>query len=155
MPHIIQTRQIESMCILCMQWIILASPPCEVYSRANTTGRVNEETLREADVLVECVFLFEQHLKSIATVIENPATGRLVHRKVNTDQIQNKHNPSTTNHHEHVHVFVRLSICDTHPNPTHFSAGHEQVYSPDMYRLLCIWWLQQEANYAFLIFRPD
>lgn len=85
MPHVLQRTQIESMCILCMQWIILASPPCEVYSRANTTGRVNEETLREADVLVESVFLFEQHLKSIATVIENPATGRLVHRKVNAN----------------------------------------------------------------------
>ena len=79
-----------------MQWIILASSPCEVYSRANTTGRVNEETLREADILVESVFLFEEHLNSIATVIENPATGRLVHRKVNADPNPNKDRPTPT-----------------------------------------------------------
>ena len=71
--------------------------------------------------------------------------------------LKSKHNPSSTNHHEHVHVCVILilCICDTHPIPTHPCAGHEQVYSPNMYRLLCIWWLQQEANYVVLIFRPD
>lgn len=60
----------------------MASPPCEVYSKANTTGKVDEESLKSADELVEYVFHFQEHLKALATVVENPATGRLVTRKV-------------------------------------------------------------------------
>jgi len=67
-----------------LQWIILASPPCEVYSRANTTGKVDEVSLKAADELVSCIFLFKEHLGAIATVVENPSTGRLPNRSVST-----------------------------------------------------------------------
>lgn len=65
-----------------MQWIILASPPCEVYSRANTTGKVDDESLRKADELVRSVFLFQEHLEALVTIVENPSTGLLVNRDV-------------------------------------------------------------------------
>lgn len=67
-----------------LQWIILASPPCEVYSRANTTGKVDEVSLKAADELVSCIFLFMERLGAIATVVENPSTGRLPNRSVST-----------------------------------------------------------------------
>jgi len=67
-----------------LQWIIIASPPCEVYSRANTTGKVDERSLRAADELVSCIFLFKEHLGAVATVVENPSTGRLPNRSVST-----------------------------------------------------------------------
>ena len=67
-----------------LQWIILASPPCEVYSRANTTGKVDEVSLKAADELVSCIFLFKEHLGAVATVVENPSTGRLPNRSVST-----------------------------------------------------------------------
>eukprot|EP00798_Chlamydomonas_sp_ICE-L_P014924 gene14924-20977_t len=63
------------------RWIILASPPCTVYSRANTTGDTSKEALRAADKFVAIVELFTRTLGGI-TILENPATGKLKTREV-------------------------------------------------------------------------
>ena len=62
--------------------ILLASPPCNSYSRANTTG---PKDLEAADGLVAVVRQVHYGLACECTVVENPGTGLLVHRDVIND----------------------------------------------------------------------
>lgn len=63
-------------------WIVIASPPCEAYSKANTTGDTSEEALALADAKVLQVQNFIENLEATLGVLENPATGRLKSRNV-------------------------------------------------------------------------
>ena len=63
-------------------WIVIASPPCEAYSKANTTGDTSEEALALADTKVLQVQNFIENLEATLGVLENPATGRLKLRNV-------------------------------------------------------------------------
>lgn len=64
------------------KFIILASPPCQNYSKCNTTGVITGHTLALSDQLVGIIRRFEAALGSILTIIENPATGKLPNRDV-------------------------------------------------------------------------
>jgi site-specific DNA-cytosine methylase len=64
------------------RWIVLASPPCESYSIANTTGDTSKHALEVADEKVLQVQKFIDNLEATLGVLENPATGRLKQRKV-------------------------------------------------------------------------
>ena len=63
------------------QWVVLASPPCQAYSLAHTTPPVTEKDLERADILVRYVERFSTILAAVATIVENPSTGRLVNRQ--------------------------------------------------------------------------
>ena len=63
----------------CMQFVLLGSPPCTAYSRANTTG---QRDLEVADELVAVVQLLLETLECVVCVMENPATGLLPGREV-------------------------------------------------------------------------
>lgn len=64
-----------------MQIILLASPPCQAYSIANTTSR-DLPDLEEADKLVKAVDDIASALSACIVVLENPGTGKLVGRDV-------------------------------------------------------------------------
>lgn len=64
------------------RWIVIASPPCEAYSKANTTGDTSEQALALADAKVLQVQNFIENLEATLGVLENPGTGRLKSRKV-------------------------------------------------------------------------
>ena len=65
------------------QVVVLASPPCQAYSHANTTSREPLEILLQAaDKLVAAVEPLSRHPRVVAVVVENPGTGRLLGRKV-------------------------------------------------------------------------
>ncbi len=64
------------------RWVVLASPPCETYSVANTTGDTSKRALALADEKVLQVQSFIQNLEATLGVLENPATGRLKQRQV-------------------------------------------------------------------------
>ena len=59
--------------------IVFASPPCENYSRMNTTGRPN---LALADALVAKVREISEAIGAVAVFVENPGTGKLYGREV-------------------------------------------------------------------------
>ena len=62
-----------------LQFVLLGSPPCTSYSRANTTG---QRDLEAADELVAVMQLLMETLNCIVCVMENPATGLLPDREV-------------------------------------------------------------------------
>ena len=63
-------------------WVVLASPPCQTYSKANTTGDTSPEALLRADEHVRVAQNFIVHLDAFIGILENPATGLLKHREV-------------------------------------------------------------------------
>jgi len=70
------------------RWIVLASPPCQAYSRANTTGKNRlEDGMQEADKRVKLVVDFISKLEAVLGVVENPETGRLKDREVRQKQL--------------------------------------------------------------------
>lgn len=62
--------------------VLLASPPCTAYSRANTTG---VRDLEGADELVAVAKHVHYGLGVECTVVENPGTGQLMNRDVIND----------------------------------------------------------------------
>jgi hypothetical protein len=67
--------------------VLLASPPCQMYSQANTTGVID---LEAADALVAMVVQVHYGLACVCTVLENPGTGKLVYRDVVNDFLPHK-----------------------------------------------------------------
>jgi site-specific DNA-cytosine methylase len=63
-------------------WVVLASPPCQTYSKANTTGDTSPEALIRADQHVIVAQNFIVNLDAYIGILENPATGLLKNRKV-------------------------------------------------------------------------
>ena len=66
-------------------FIVLASPPCQHYSVANTTSkRPLQQRLQEADRLVQAAIDIFASLgkRGLAMLLENPGTGKLRARKV-------------------------------------------------------------------------
>jgi hypothetical protein len=59
--------------------IVFASPPCENYSRMNTTGKPD---LEAADALVAKVREISEAIGAVAVFVENPGTGKLYGREV-------------------------------------------------------------------------